>query len=242
MVPAGTLPGSPFSQVMQLPSGIMQEVQLIIPPGHAGLTGFQMSVAGTPIIPYGGNPFIVGDDYQHSWEIGQEIEPSQVLLTGYNRDVFTHTFYVRVLWTDGSTQQPFAGNLAVNESGAAATAAAVSDLGQVAQPASASSTALLGSPGPCFDAAGNPVDCSDPTAAFNPDGTPLALPAPAGPAAAPLPSVAPAPVVSPLAAPPPVPAEQPAIAPAASSPGSGTAGAVPPPPPPPLPPVPPPPT
>ena len=185
IVPAGTLAAAPVSAVLQMPQGTLAKITLVVPQGHCGLTGIRVTLAGTPIIPYGGNPWLIANDYTDSWELDQEVNPGQVALVGYNTDVYAHCFYVRALWV------PPAPGPAVTAAIAAVTAAPIDLSGAVqytpapaASPLPAAATGL--SPGPvCYDADGNVVDCSPPPLAPGPVPlpipTPVAVPPPAGP-------------------------------------------------------------
>jgi hypothetical protein len=164
VVPAGTPAAAPSVFVFDLPDGILQRITLVVPAGHSGLTGVQLTLAGTPIVPYGVLPWIIADDYTDSWEIDQEVNGGQVRLQGYNLDVYPHTFYVRALWQPPPPPPPVSVQLGVSTtpapdlSGLGAGSPSGSVTGQpVAGPSS-------GGAGLCFDASGNVTDCSSPAA------------------------------------------------------------------------------
>ena len=180
-VPAGTPVSAPATFVIPMPSGHIDDVNLVVPAGHNGLTGFQLVLAGTPIIPYGGATFLVANDYDKSWPIDQDFNEGQVVMTGFNTDIFAHTFYCRVLWA-ATPPPPVA--VSIGSPGAATTAA----LTEVNQPPAETSAggqlgqgAGLSSAGQCYDANFSPVDCTDPTAVYDSNGDPLSPAATAEP-------------------------------------------------------------
>jgi hypothetical protein len=224
MVPAGTPVSAPVSTTVPVPVGTVVKVTIVIPPGHAGLTGLQVLLAGTPIIPYAGAAYLIGDNYQDSWEIGQDVNPGNLTLAGYNTDIFQHTFYTRFLWQDASavaavTGPPAGGTAGTADIGQLGAYAGDEDLGDedlgdedlgdedlgdedlgdVTAPEVTSSVPA------CYDINGNVVDCGSPDAVSGPV-TYVAPAAPAAPAPAPdtepvIPDVAapaaPAPVMAP---------------------------------------------
>jgi hypothetical protein len=78
-----------------LPHGQLEAVDLTIPPGHLGMTGFSLRLASVTILPYS-NPgqFIVGDNLQETFLIGVEIDTGVRVVT-YNTGQFLHAFYLR---------------------------------------------------------------------------------------------------------------------------------------------------
>lgn len=171
-VPAGTQPAAPVTLTLAaIPEGIVTSARLTVPPGHAGFTGFQLAIAGTPVVPYLGG-WIVADDDKFDVPLDQEVAPGQVVMQGYNTDIYQHTFYLRVFWKDGPAVQPVTPDLAI----AAPQPAALGAVEQLAQPApepTAAAPEVIAAPdAPCFDAAGNQVDCASPDAVTGPALTP----------------------------------------------------------------------
>lgn len=247
-VPAGTLQAAPVLAVVPFPDGRIRKVTIVVPPGHAGLTGLQVRLAGTPIVPYGGAPWLVADHYTDSWEVDQDAAAGQLALAGFNTDVYPHTFYTRILWEQPPPPPAVTAQLATTGAQPAGLTALAqfspSDTGETA----GAPAAVSGPPGVCFDVTGNVVDCSDPAAVSGPvtapppggppppPGTPPPPPPPPGPGGPPPPPGIPSPP------PPPVPGTPPPSGPGGPPVPPPVIGGPPPttgPPPPPRPPPPP---
>lgn len=177
-VPAGTPQSAPATFVIPMPNGHIADVNLVVPNGHNGLTGFQLILSGTPIIPYGGASFLVANDYDKSWDIDQDFNEGQVVMAGFNTDIFAHTFYCRILW-ESTPPPPVAVSIGAP---AAATVAQVSTLAQPPAETAPIETAVSAAgelpAGGCLDASFNQVDCSDPAAVYDSNGDLLAGTAP----------------------------------------------------------------
>lgn len=95
-VPAGTLIAAPQTSTLLIQHGIAKGMQLQIPSGHVGLTGFSLTLAGTPIVPWGppGN-YVVAEDDIIDFDIGIEVDV-QLRAVCYNIDIYDHSFYFRV--------------------------------------------------------------------------------------------------------------------------------------------------
>lgn len=95
-VPAGTLSAAGFAVDLEIAHGIAQSCHLDIPTGHAGLTGWQLALAGTVILPFHSpDTFVVAEDTHLDFVLGIEVDV-QLQMLGYNTDVYDHTFYFRV--------------------------------------------------------------------------------------------------------------------------------------------------
>lgn len=91
----GTDPATPQVTELAFPLKIMREVQLTIPSGHVGVTGFALQVAEAIILPWeSGSQWIVGDDDRFVFEINVEVNAGVNVLT-YNLGFYDHTHYVR---------------------------------------------------------------------------------------------------------------------------------------------------
>lgn len=96
--PAGTAVAAPQVTNVNLGPAHVYEVEIRIPPGHAGFTGIAMIVAGSVIIPYSTSlDYIVGNDDDLYFKIGMDLGGAFVLQT-YNTDVLNHTHYVRIAY------------------------------------------------------------------------------------------------------------------------------------------------
>lgn len=96
-VPASTSIAAKFSGDISFPNGEVERVDIYIPAGHAGLTGFQLAHAHQPIIPFDIGEFIVGEDERLIYPLEDYPDSGSWQLFGFNLDVFPHTFYVTFL-------------------------------------------------------------------------------------------------------------------------------------------------
>lgn len=96
-VPAGTLQANPQVTDLAMPAREVRSVRIRIPPGPAGLVGFALASAGTPVIPWGAGQWIVADDEVIDWPLEGQIDSGAWQLIAYNTGVFAHTLYVTFL-------------------------------------------------------------------------------------------------------------------------------------------------
>ena len=95
-VPAGTLATAPLVIPTPVDDLIMVAIDLRIPDGHIGLTGFAVEYAGRRIVPWGGaTDWIQGNNDELTFSVNFEVG-SEVVFVLYNEGVFDHSFYTRV--------------------------------------------------------------------------------------------------------------------------------------------------
>lgn len=77
------------------PGGIVRRITVVIPDGHAGLTGIALGYGGAPVVPYTQPAYISGNDeiYHLEWLDRVPGVPWQAFVC--NNDIQTHTFEVR---------------------------------------------------------------------------------------------------------------------------------------------------
>lgn len=166
-VPAGTPVAAPVSLAVPVDLGTLRRVTLEVPTGHAGLTGWMLLIAGTPVIPYAGNTWLVADGYTDSWELDQDINQGQVTVKGYNTDIYAHTFYARLL-IDRYTPPPAVLITSTETGGPAADLAAIGQLSSVPVGADVLAAAATNEREQCTDVNGQVVDCASPDAVTGP--------------------------------------------------------------------------
>jgi hypothetical protein len=95
-VPAGTLRTNPATFQLKIEHGYAIDMELQIPSGHVGLTGWSINLAGTPLVPWGppGN-FVVAEDDRINFILGIEVDV-QLTAVCYNEGIFDHSFYFRI--------------------------------------------------------------------------------------------------------------------------------------------------
>lgn len=95
-VPAGTTAAAPATAVCDVGHVELSEVEVVVPSGHVGLTGFALAYANQRIVPWAGDlGWLVADDDKVTVPVGIEVS-APVVLQGYNLDAYDHSFYVRL--------------------------------------------------------------------------------------------------------------------------------------------------
>lgn len=98
--PAGTAEASATTTSLDLGRVHIERVEVVVPTGHAGLTGVQLRYAGEVIVPWAsGDDWIVSNGETIDFAVGFDVT-SALQLRAYNTDVFEHSFYLRVHVTD----------------------------------------------------------------------------------------------------------------------------------------------
>lgn len=94
-VPAGTAIAAPQMSDPALGDVWLYKVQVRIPSGHAGFTGFYVANNATPIVPWAPNAaWVNGDNDYFEFDVNDEVSAGLAVAT-YNTDVIDHTFYFR---------------------------------------------------------------------------------------------------------------------------------------------------
>jgi hypothetical protein len=99
-VPAGTAISAAVSQAWPLEDNQLKSVEVTIPDGHCGLTGFRMLQAQQQIFPWGNSSYIIANDERIPWAFEDEMTSTGIVLQGYNTDIFPHTFYAKAVITN----------------------------------------------------------------------------------------------------------------------------------------------
>jgi hypothetical protein len=104
-VPAQTSAVVPALVNVNLPNSpvYVNAVRVKIPSGHAGFTGFAMFDQGTQLIPYNAGDFIVADDEIITFDC-QVDDINTLTFKGFNLDVFGHTFYLTIDYSQTAPQ------------------------------------------------------------------------------------------------------------------------------------------
>ncbi len=98
-VPKNTAEESPLEQKLPVTGGILHQVSVVIPPGHAGLTGCAIDVGLHQIAPTNQNEWFRGDDVPFSYQEYVELPPDtrELVIRGYNLDdTYDHGFVIAV--------------------------------------------------------------------------------------------------------------------------------------------------
>lgn len=127
--PVSTPQASAIETELPFNIGIVREVEIVIPPGHAGLTGLAIAQAHQIIIPATGTDWIIGDDDYIKWPLENYLDADTWSAFTYNTDAFyPHSWQIRFLVDELDANVPAGstGPIAVGDIYAAATASASS--------------------------------------------------------------------------------------------------------------------
>lgn len=79
---------------------ILDEVHIIIPAGHIGLTGIRITYQGVPIVPWNSTTLLVGDNEVVKLPVGLHLTKALSVITQNNDTTVAHTHYLRGLYHD----------------------------------------------------------------------------------------------------------------------------------------------
>lgn len=97
VIPANTPKTAPVTFAIGLPNYDVESIDLDVPPGPAGLMGFQIAVSGQQWLPWEAGQFIVWDDRHVSWSLVDQPNLGAWEVIGYNTDaVYSHEVVVRL--------------------------------------------------------------------------------------------------------------------------------------------------
>ncbi len=90
---------TPYEQKLPITGGVLHQVSIQIPAGHAGLTGVAIDQGLHQIAPSNQNEWFKGDDVRFSYDEYVELPPDtrELVLRGYNLDtLYDHSFVIGV--------------------------------------------------------------------------------------------------------------------------------------------------
>lgn len=128
IVPVGTPIAAPFSQPVVLDDINLDKVTVIIPDGHAGLTGVAIFWGGVQIVPYTGATWLTGNGEAIDFEYDGQVTAAGLTVAGYNLDVFQHAFLFRWFLSPLTGGSPVTIDSANTAAGAALSTAGIGDL------------------------------------------------------------------------------------------------------------------
>lgn len=94
-IPASTPIATPQTTALNFNDGIIERLEILIPPGPSGLVGFRILHSGTTVIPYAYANFIIADNEVLKWDLENYPTGSAWSIQAYNTDVYAHTLYLR---------------------------------------------------------------------------------------------------------------------------------------------------
>lgn len=96
-IPKNTAEEAPYEQKLQISQGVLHQVSVVIPPGHAGLTGCALDIGLHQISPTNQNEWFRGDDVHFTFPEYIEIPEGtrELILRGFNLDtLYDHGFVI----------------------------------------------------------------------------------------------------------------------------------------------------
>lgn len=111
LVPAGTTEAAPLEQALSFLEAELLELELIIPDGHSGLTGFALEHSGQQVIPATDGAWIIGNDERIEWPLAGYPTGQHWRARAYNLDAHDHTFHLRLLLAELSRQERAGGRV-----------------------------------------------------------------------------------------------------------------------------------
>lgn len=93
LVPANTPKAAPVTVNISFPAREVVAVSWRVPPGPSGLMGWQLTSAGTPVIPIQPNTYMVTDNQADTWPLEGYLDSGNWQVTAYNAGIYPHTVY-----------------------------------------------------------------------------------------------------------------------------------------------------
>lgn len=91
-IPANTTLAEEFKTPLGLAN--VEDILIVVPPGPAGLVGFQIWAGGSPAYPLESDQYFIFDDYTYDQAVSSQIDSGQWSIYAYNTDVFDHILHV----------------------------------------------------------------------------------------------------------------------------------------------------
>lgn len=96
-VPAGTAIATPQVTNLIMPSRVVREVEVVVPPGPRGEVGFALGAAGVAVIPINAGAWLVTNDEVIRWPLEGFWDSGSWQIRAYNTGRYVHTLEVRFL-------------------------------------------------------------------------------------------------------------------------------------------------
>lgn len=94
-VPAKTPKASPVEFQTTFTPGRVVMLEVDVPPGHNGLTGFSIAQAHQPIYPSVAGQFVVANGRTFAWDMHDDIDSGNWQIFAYNLSQLPHSFYLQ---------------------------------------------------------------------------------------------------------------------------------------------------
>lgn len=96
-VAAGTAIAAPQTTTLNWTDGVVERIEVRVPPGPSGLVGFRILHSGQQVIPFRSTDWIITDDEVLSWDVANYPTGNKWAIRAYNVDLYSHTLYFRFL-------------------------------------------------------------------------------------------------------------------------------------------------
>lgn len=94
LTPAGTTKAAPLNTNLTFSEGVIERMEILVPPGPRGFAGFKIRHSGQVIIPRSGTAWVISDNFTHMWELSNYPTGEKWSVQTHNTDVFDHTIYI----------------------------------------------------------------------------------------------------------------------------------------------------
>lgn len=99
LIPAGTTPSNPATLTVVLQWAWLWEAIVRAPDGPRGTCGYLLTLNGTQIVPWSTTQnYYVPNNEVNSYPVNTEVD-TNLVLNGYNTDLYDHTLYWRFFYT-----------------------------------------------------------------------------------------------------------------------------------------------
>jgi len=109
-IPANTPESSPVRRKIRIDIGVIDRIEIRIPPGHLALARIRVKYGEVPILPVNPGAWIKGDNETIVDEpmLLIDQEPAELTLEGWNEDeIYSHEFVVRVRVVPEEEAKPY---------------------------------------------------------------------------------------------------------------------------------------
>jgi hypothetical protein len=96
-VPAGTAIATPQVTALTMPSRVVRELEVVVPPGPRGQVGFALGSTGVAVIPVNAGAWLVTDNETIRWPLEGFWDSGSWQMRAYNTGRYPHTLEVRFL-------------------------------------------------------------------------------------------------------------------------------------------------
>lgn len=101
-IPANTSQAAPVERNTSFAAGRVVHLEVLVPPGHNGRTGFAIAQAHQPVYPDRAGTFVVGSGERFEWDMEDDLDNGNWQLLGYNTAPIAHSFYLRFYVVENS--------------------------------------------------------------------------------------------------------------------------------------------